>query len=110
MDLGELQAETARRMEGIEHPRLGAALALAEECGEVVRCVLDQEIYAKDRQAALADEVGDTLLALVEVCLRFGLSFEACAGAALAKLGAQAPRWRAELGDHLRARRERLDG
>ena len=50
------------------------------------------------------------LLALVEVADRFGIELDACARAALAKLAAQAPRWRVELGDHLQARRRQFDG
>jgi len=39
MELADFQAEVKTLCEGIEHPRVGAALALAEECGEVMRCV-----------------------------------------------------------------------
>ena len=95
---------------GIEHPRVGAALALAEECGEVMRCVLDGEYYGKDVRESLADEVGDVLIALLEICDRYGLQLQASAEMAIDKLERKAPGWRAELGDRLQMLRARMDG
>jgi NTP pyrophosphatase (non-canonical NTP hydrolase) len=109
MDIAELQARIVELTTGIEHPRVGAALALAEECGEVMRCVLEREYYGKDVGANLADEVGDVLIALLEVCDRFGLSAADCAAQAVAKLERKAPGWREELGDRLQALRARMD-
>lgn len=110
MDLPALQAQVRALLAGLEHPRLGVALALGEECGEILRCVLDQEVYGKEAGAALAAEVGDALVALVELCERFGLDLDACARAALAKVERLAPAWRADLGPHLARLRARLDG
>jgi NTP pyrophosphatase (non-canonical NTP hydrolase) len=110
MTLEELQARLRTLTEGIEHPRVGSALALAEECGEVMRCVLDREYYGKDVTAALEGEVGDVLVALAELCDRFGLSLSKCAEGAVAKIARKAPAWRAELGDRLVLLRKRMDG
>ena len=110
MTIDELQKKIRDLTVGIEHPRVGSALALGEECGEVMRCVLDQEYYGKDIQAALADEVGDVLVALTEVCERFGISLAASAEQAVAKIARKAPQWRAELGDRLIRLRARMDG
>ena len=110
MTLDDLQAKIRALTVGIEHPRVGSALALAEECGEVMRCVLDREYYGKDVTAALADEVGDVLVALAELCDRFGVSLAKCAEQAVAKIARKAPAWRAELGDRLVRLRERMDG
>lgn len=110
MRIQDLQRELKALTVGIEHPRVGAALALAEECGEVMRCVLDQEYYGKDVRAALKGEVGDVLVALTEVCDRFGLSLEEAAEQAVAKIRRKAPEWRAELGDRLIELRRRMDG
>lgn len=110
MNLDDLQARVREITVGIEHPRVGAALALAEECGEVMRCVLDREYYGKDNDAQLADEVGDTLIALAELCDRFGISLAASAEQAVAKIAAKAPQWKAELGDRLVELRRRMDG
>ena len=109
MDLDTLQARIVELTEGIEHPRIGAALALGEECGEVMRCVLDGTYYGKDVREALADEIGDVLIALVELCDRYGLRLSASAEQAVAKLEAKAPRWREELGDRLTRLRKRMD-
>jgi NTP pyrophosphatase (non-canonical NTP hydrolase) len=110
MELAALQERIRELTRGIEHPRAGAALALAEECGEVMRCVLDGEYYGKDVRAALAEELGDVLIALLEVCDRYGLDASACARDAVAKLARKAPGWREELGERLVELRRRMDG
>jgi hypothetical protein len=110
MTLDELQSTLRDLTRGIEHPRVGAALALAEECGEVMRCVLDKEYYGKDVTAQLHGEVGDVLVALCELCDRYSLSLSAAATDAVAKIRTKAPLWRAELGDRLIDLRKRMDG
>lgn len=110
MELATLQARIVELTTGIEHPRVGAALALAEECGEVMRCVLDGEYYGKDVSQDLAGEVGDVLIALCEFADRFAIDLSACAEDAVAKLARKAPAWRDELGDRLATLRERMDG
>ena len=113
MDLDRLQSEARRLTAGLEHPRVGAALALGEECGEVLRWVLEHEIYANDASVnvdGLAGEIGDVLVTLAELCDRYDLSLGACGDAVLAKLERKAPAWRAQIGDGLREARERLDG
>lgn len=110
MDLAALQARLSTLLQGIEHPRVLAALALAEEAGEVARCVLDAEGYGKDVREALTGELGDTLVALAEVATRYGIDLAEAAAATLAKLEAKAPAWRAELGPRLVDLRRRLDG
>ena len=48
MDLDRFQGEARRLTRGLEHPRVGAALALGEECGEILRWVLEHEVYASE--------------------------------------------------------------
>ena len=111
MDIDRLQSEARRLTQGLEHPRVGAALALGEECGEVLRWVLEREVYGSASSADdLADEVGDVLIVLAEICDRYDLSLTACASGALAKLEQKVPEWRAQFGESMQARRERLDG
>ena len=110
MDIAALQERVRELTTGIEHPRVGAALALAEECGEVMRCVLDGEYYGKENRDDLADEVGDVLMCLLEICDRFGLDLATCAQAAVEKLERKAPQWREELGERLVELRKRMDG
>ena len=110
MDLAVLQERIAKLTTGIEHPRVGAALALAEECGEVMRCVLDREYYGKDVTAHLHEEVGDVLIALCELADRFGVDLAQAADEAVAKLERKAPKWKEELGERLVELRRRMDG
>ena len=110
MTLDGLQRDLRTLLTGLEHPRMGAALALAEECGEVVRCVLDAECYGKEVRADLAGELGDALAARAEVAERDGLSLEAAATRTLEKIRLKAPGWRAEMGERLVGLRRRIDG
>jgi hypothetical protein len=110
VDLERFQRELREVLSGIEHPRALAALAFGEEAGEVQRCVLDAEAYGKDVRKDLAGEVGDALVALVEVADRYGISVADCARAALEKIRSKAPGWRAELSGRLVDLRRRMDG
>ena len=110
MQIADLQERVLELTRGIEHPRVGAALALAEECGEVMRCVLDGEYYGKDTREQLADEVGDVLIALVELCDRYGIALQDSAQMAVETLERKTPVWREELGDRLQRLRARMDG
>jgi len=110
MEIAAWQERVRELTVGIEHPRVGAALALAEEVGEVMRCVLDGEYYGKPDREALADEIGDVLIALTELCDRYGLALTASAEMGILKLERKAPQWKEELGDRLVELRRRMDG
>ena len=109
MDFERFQAELSAILQGIEHPRLMAALAFGEEAGEVQRCVLDAEGYGKDVRRELEAEVGDALASLTEVASRYGISLESAARGALEKIRSKAPAWRQELSGRLVALRHRMD-
>src|SRR5687768_7055874 len=94
VDLERFQAELSRVLEGIEHPRVLAALAFGEEAGEVQRCVLDAEGYGKDVRDDLEGEIGDALASLTEVASRYGISMARAAQRVLEKIGSKAPGWR----------------
>ena len=110
MDLFRFQSDLASVLEGIEHPRVLAALAFSEEAGEVCKCVLDAEGYGKEVRDDLEGEVGDALVSLTEVASRYGVSMERAASRALEKIRAKAPGWRAELSGRLVELRGRYDG
>ena len=110
MNLHEFQARVNVLLEGVEHPRVGAALALAEECGEVMQWVMEREMYGGSPTSKLQGELGDVLIALAEVAERYGLSLEGAAQGAVAKLEEKVPGWREALGPSLAKVRERMDG
>ncbi len=110
MNLADLQSRVATLLEGIEHPRVGAALALAEECGEVMKWVVDREMYGDADASALEGEIGDVLVAVAELASRYGLSLDSAADGALEKLAEKAPHWREQLAGRLDAIRRRMDG
>ena len=63
MELKQLQADVARILESVTHPRIGAALALAEETGEVCDLVLKRECYGEAIETGrLAGELADVLV------------------------------------------------
>jgi NTP pyrophosphatase (non-canonical NTP hydrolase) len=109
-DLARFQQALAKALEGVEHPRVLAALAFGEEAGEVQRCVLDAEGYGKDVRRDLEGEIGDALAALTELASRYGISMADAARRVLAKIESKAPGWREELGGRLERMRARMDG
>jgi MazG nucleotide pyrophosphohydrolase domain len=66
--LDVLQQEAADILgDDLKHPRIGATLALVEELGELVKEIVEIEIYRQsDAREKLQDEVGDVLFSLFE--------------------------------------------
>lgn len=111
MDLTTLQADVARVLGAVAHPRVGAALALAEETGEVCDLVLKRECYGEPlAPEALAGELADVLVCVAELANHYGVDLTAAARAKLADLAARAPKWEATLGPSLARARARMDG
>ncbi len=109
--LRQHQTEAAELLgEDLRHPRLGATLALVEELGELVKEILELEIYRDETaRAKLGDEMGDILFSLFELSTHYNLSLEEVYERKLSKLRAKAPEWRIKYGDTLREMRAKLD-
>lgn len=109
--LGALQGRVADLLAPVAHPRLGAALALAEEAGELCRVVLDHEVYGRplDRPA-LAGELADVLVSAAELATRYEIDLERAMADKLADLERRVPGWAETLGPALARARARLDG
>jgi NTP pyrophosphatase (non-canonical NTP hydrolase) len=96
----------------LKHPRLGAVLGLVEELGELVKEVMEAEIYSQDSpelRAKMGDEVADVLFSLFEVCTAYGLNLEDVYERKLQKIIAKSPEWREKYSEGLRQVRARLD-
>lgn len=108
--LPQHQAEAAAMLgEELKHPRLGATLGLVEELGELVKEVMELEIYLKPAaRARLNDEVGDVLFSLFEVCNAYGISLEEAYEQKLAKMRPKLPQWLAD-SEGMRQMRAKLD-
>ena len=66
----------------VRHPRVGAALALSEETGEVCDLVLKRECYGKDLAPdALAGELVDVLVCVAELANAYEIDLERAAEA-----------------------------
>ncbi len=108
--LRALQVELSEILAGLEHPDLGMAAALAEECGEVAAKLLDHHAYGEplDR-AALGGELADVLICLCEIATRHGIDLSTAVEEKAAQVAAKAPEWRKTLGEALERSRRQQD-
>jgi len=98
MRLGKLQSRMAKVLAGLEHPPLGMAAALSEECGEVAAQLLNHHAYGQPLDAAaLGDELIDVLVCLLEIATAHQINLEEAARRKLAVIEAKAPGWRKTL-------------
>lgn len=116
--LAQLQAEAQALLgEELKHPRLGATLGLVEELGELVKEVMEVEIYGhgpnnpkwEQQRAAFEAEVGDILFSLFEVCTAYDIDLETAYNAKFAKIASKHDLWIEQLGTNLQERRKQLD-
>lgn len=105
--LEDLRRRVAAVLRGLEHPPLGMAAALAEECGETSRLLLEQHAYGADPDPeGLGDELADVLICLCEIATAHGVDLDAAMARKLSAVAAKAPGWRDTLGEALRRARE----
>ncbi len=104
--LNEFRQHFASILEGLEHPPLGMAAALAEECGEVSKVLLDHHAYggALD-QTDLGGELIDVFICLCEIATAHGIDLDSAAEAKALDIAARAPKWRVELAEALKRSR-----
>lgn len=111
LTLAQLQRRADEILAPVAHPRALAALALAEEAGEVAKLVLDAEGYGKTMDGAkLGGELADLIVAASELATRYGVDLDSACRAKLEDLSKRAPKWAVELGPALKAARARMDG
>lgn len=93
-------------LQDLQHPPIGSATALAEECGEVAKLLLDHHAYgaALDKKD-LGGELMDVIVCVCEIASLHAIDLDAAASAKLEDLADRAPRWREQLGDALREAR-----
>lgn len=109
MNLSELQERVRTTLADVAHPRVGAALALSEETGEVCDLVLKRECYGKQIGDALGGELADVLVCVAELANAYGVDLDAAARDKLADLEGRVPTWVSDLGPSLAAARARMD-
>ncbi len=102
--------------EELKHPRLGAVLGLGEEIGELIKEIMDLEIYntpsfpmPEGRREKLGHEAADILFSLFEVCSHYDLNLEEAYKAKFEKIKSQRSEWILKYSRNLQARREKLD-
>lgn len=110
MQVSTLQERVQAVLGALAHPRVGAGLALSEECGEVTKLLLEREVYGQEvSDAALAGELCDVVVCVAELANLYGLDLEGALEAKLADLSLRAPKWAERLGPSLEAARARMD-
>lgn len=110
LDLPDLQRRVEALLAPVAHPRIGAALALAEEAGEVSKLVLDRECYGRPLDpAALGGELADLLVAACELASRYQVDLDGALQAKLADLERRVPGWTTKFGPALADARRRMD-
>lgn len=109
--LNQHQLEAAELLgDDLKHPRLGATLGLVEELGELVKEVMELEIYQQaEARQHLGDEMADVLFSLFEVCTAYNLSLEEVYERKVAKIRAKRDEWRDKYSQGLREVRAKLD-
>jgi len=111
LDLGRLQEQVEHILGAIKHPRVGAALALAEETGEVCDLVLKRECYGETVDPdQLGGELCDVLVCVAELANHYKIDLDAACRAKLTDLAGRAPTWARALGPSLADARRRMDG
>ena len=97
LTLEAFRKETSTVLAGLEHPPLGSGVALAEECGEVAKILLDVHGYGRPLDpAALAGELVDVLVCIAEIATAHGIDLDRAARTKLDDLARRAPAWRAD--------------
>ena len=110
MDLKQLQEQVEAVLAEVRHPRIGAALALSEETGEVCDLVLKRECYGEAPDpGALGGELADVLVCVAELANAYGIDLAQAADSKLVDLATRAPKWAQSLGPHLAKARARMD-
>lgn len=109
--LRERQAEAAEMLgENLNHPRLGATLGLVEELGELVKEVMELEIYQQaGARPKMEDEVADILFSLLEVCTAYGIDLETAYDRKLNKIRLKLPEWEEKYSACLKQMKAKLD-
>jgi NTP pyrophosphatase (non-canonical NTP hydrolase) len=104
--LESLRLRLSQILEDLAHPPLAAGVALAEECGEVSKLLLDHHAYGRPLEKdQLASELLDVLVCLCEIATLHGIDLDAAAQSKLADLGLRAPEWRRTLAGPLKRAR-----
>jgi len=107
--LKDLQTKQRNLLNGIEHPRLGNALGLFEEIGELAKELMETEMYGEDKTEELADECADVLFSLLSLCDSYNIDLEEAYAKKITKISEKVPKWHEKYGKTLEDLRKKLD-
>jgi NTP pyrophosphatase (non-canonical NTP hydrolase) len=109
--LRKLQEQAAELLgEELRHPRVGAALALVEEVGELAKVIMEREIYRREEDVVeLEEEAADILFSLFELCTAYKFSLEDAYRRKIEKISAKREKWIEKYSATLKEQRRRFD-
>jgi NTP pyrophosphatase (non-canonical NTP hydrolase) len=107
--LSELQKEQSKLLEGIEHSRLGNAIALFEEVGELAKEITEIEMYGQARQDDLGRECADVLFSLLSLCDSYGIDLNKEYVGKVEVISGKIPGWKVKYGKRLESMRKKLN-
>lgn len=106
-----IQAEIVETLRPVRHPRVGAALGLTEEVGELARLVMEREVYGQQPadQSKLGAELADIFFLLCELADGYQIQLGTAIADKLHQIVQKLPDWREKYGPHLAKMRKRWD-
>ena len=107
--LQRLQEEQKKLLTGIEHPRIGNAIGLFEEVGELSKEIMEIEMYGESRKREFEDECADVLFSLFSLCDSHDADLQSAYLRKIEKIKEKIPEWREKYGKSLKRLREKLD-
>jgi len=105
----EAQTKVKELMQRIQHPRIGAMLALSEEVGELAKEVLEKEIYeeTKDKKN-IEGEAADVLISLLELANAYDIDLSEALKSRLETLKPRVKKWE-KMAGILEKKRRQMD-
>ena len=107
--LDELQQEQKELLADLEHPRIGEALALFEEVGELAKEIMEIEMYGESHEEELGSEMADVLFCLFSLCNDYDINLSKVYEGKYKVIQGKIPDWRAKYADKLRILRAKHD-
>lgn len=111
MEIKEAQELYNKYLGEINHPKVGAYIALVEEVGELAQEILNREIYDYiDKNDNISKELTDVFICILEICDIYKINLEDAYLDKMRLLRKKAENeWKAGLAKTLKEKRDKMD-
>jgi NTP pyrophosphatase (non-canonical NTP hydrolase) len=109
MTIHEAQRELAQLLSKVRHLRVGAALGLYEEVGELAKALMNWEIYGERDRENLTEECADIFFSLVDISNAYGIDLDAACTRKLHNTRDKVEKWESKYGQRLSKIRDIFD-